>query len=439
MSTASEVTIKALAFIVKPLPLGTNLAVLHLLWALLSGAFLSSRGAVFPALLSMGLSAAQIRRSSQAVRAGSWSSDELLARWRIWVAAQGAWQPDSYEGYQPLGVDITAFWRPRLGGWLGKFFNQVAQRALIGIGFALVVQVGHSGGQRLPLLKHIIRASNAADSERQLKATALATVGQHLAPHEVVVHDAGASIADMQTAQIGRYVVRLDRNCTARRNALPPRRPRRGRPTLYGTLVRPLARTYRQHELAATVPDVTTQFVHAGATIQAQGWRAVVRADQPVAPDNPTFTIWVFHSPRYPTPLVLGTNLPAQAVTILQLYLDRWPVEEVPLVSKQLLGVERQFVFAAEARYRLPELALLAANILAHVAAGLPALATGFWDRQPRSTPGRLRRALSQAGFPKDYPLDGRLREKHSVTDQLPKGVAAHRRHARPAPAPSQA
>ena len=129
--------------------------------------------------------------------------------------------------------------------------------------------------------------------------------------------------------------------------------------------------------------------------------------DQKVAPDNATFTIWVYDDPLYQAPLVLGTNLPAAPVTILQLYLDRWPVEEVPLVCKQLLGLQRQFVFAAAARFRLPELGLLAANILAHLAAELPALPTGFWDRQPRRTPGRLRRVLSQAVFPKTTPWTG--------------------------------
>ena len=170
------------------------------------------------------------------------------------------------------------------------------------------------------------------------------------------------------------------------------------------------------------------------ARIRVQGWHDVVRSDQKVAADQATFTIWVYHDPLYQEPLVLGTNLAAQPPTIFQLYLDRWPVEEVPLVCKQLLGLQRQFVFAAAARFRLPELGLIAANILAHLAAGLPALPTGFWDRQPRRTPGRLRRVLSQAGFPKEYPLDGRLREKHSVTAHLPKGVAAHRRHKAPQP-----
>ena len=270
MSTASEATIQALEYVVKTLPIGTNLALLHLLWALLSGAFLGSRGAVFPALQTLGLSAVQMRRSSQAMRDGAWSSGELVARWRDWVATQSGWQPHSYEGYQPLAVDITAFWRPRLQGWLGKFFSRVANRAVKGIGFALVVQVGHSGEQRLPLLKQLICAEQDMVSESQFKATVLRTASQSLQAAEVVVHDAGASIADMQTAQVARYVVRLDRNCTARRNQLPPRPGGKGRPAEYGALVRPLARSYKGHYLPATPPDVTTQFVHAGRTIRGR-------------------------------------------------------------------------------------------------------------------------------------------------------------------------
>ena len=129
MSSASESTIQALEFVVKTLPVGTNLALLHVLWALLSGAFLSSRGAVFPALLRLGLCAAQVRRSSQAVRDGASTSAELIRRSRTWQAAHSAWRPDQFDGYQPVAVDITAFWRPQLQGWWGKFFNHLANRA----------------------------------------------------------------------------------------------------------------------------------------------------------------------------------------------------------------------------------------------------------------------------------------------------------------------
>lgn len=125
---------------------------------------------------------------------------------------------------------------------------------------------------------------------------------------------------------------------------------------------------------------------------------------------------------------MLETNLDAQPNTIFCLYLDRWPVQQVPLVAKQLLGLQRQFVFAPTSRQRLPELALLAANILTYLAAVLPPLPTGFWDRRPRRTPGWLRRALAEEGFPEECPFDGRLWEKQSVTAHLPKGVEAHRR-----------
>ena len=283
MSNASQMTLQALEYVVKTLPVGTNLALLYVLWALLSGAFLSSRGALFPALWAVGLSAGQIRRSSQAVRAGAWSSDELVTRWRAWVVAHSSWQPHSYAGYQPLAVDITAFWRPRLQGWLGKFFNHVANRAITGIGLGLVVQVGHNGAQRLPLLKQVICAQQATCSEQQFQTQVLQQASASLGAAEVLVPDAGASIADMQIAKVARYVVRLDRNCTARRNELPGTGGGPGRPAQYGALVRPLARTYKGRQLPATAPDVLTQFEHDGRTIHVRGWQNVVRSDQKVA------------------------------------------------------------------------------------------------------------------------------------------------------------
>jgi hypothetical protein len=37
------------------------------------------------------------------------------------VLGDGRWQANRYEGYRALAIDITAFWRPRLQGWKGKF------------------------------------------------------------------------------------------------------------------------------------------------------------------------------------------------------------------------------------------------------------------------------------------------------------------------------
>ena len=52
------------------------------------------------------------------------------------------------------------------------------------------------------------------------------------------------------------------------------------------------------------------------------------------------------------------------------LYADRWPVEQLPLAAKQLLGAERSFVSAPETCQRLPEVALLAGAILSYLAIG---------------------------------------------------------------------
>jgi hypothetical protein len=59
-------------------------------------------------------------------------------------------------------------------------------------------------------------------------------------------------------------------------------------------------------------------------------------------------------------------------------YHDRWPIEQLPLASKPMVGAQRQFVFAEESCYRLPELSLLAGSILTFLAATLPPIPTGF-------------------------------------------------------------
>ena len=102
--------------------------------------------------------------------------------------------------------------------------------------------------------------------------------------------------------------------------------------------------------------------------------------------------------------------------------------------AKQMLGGVRQFVFAPESRQRLPELLLLAGSLLSHAAATLPAVPSGFWDRQPRPTPGRLRRALAGVNFADLGAFPARFRKKASPTAHLPKGVRGHRRRKRSHP-----
>ncbi len=105
-----------------------------------------------------------------------------------------------------------------------------------------------------------------------------------------------------------------------------------------------------------------------------------------------------------------------------------WPIEQMPLAAKQMLGAERAFVFGRESRYRLPEIALLAGAILSYAAATAQPLASGFWDRFVRPTCGRLRRASYRVIFAELCLPEGKLRKKESVTAHLATGVKGHRR-----------
>jgi hypothetical protein len=263
-------------------------------------------------------------------------------------------------------------------------FHSLVGRALCGIGFGVVCQVGDVAGQRIPLLRQIIRTSKSDRSEAKLKADTLRWVRHHLDKNEVAIVDAGVEISDMQTIGVPRYLIRMALNCTGRRDYLPPYKGRGCRPK-WGEKVRPLPRTHLEKVIAATLPDREGTIRFAGRAIAVQGWVDLIPSEYKPGQAPAAFTIWVFFDPLYDKPLVLGTNLrQATPLAIFCLYQDRWPVEQTPLVAKQMLGLHRQFVFAPESCCRLPELALLLANILTYLAAVLPPMPTGFWDRRPK-------------------------------------------------------
>ena len=215
-------------------------------------------------------------------------SMKQLESWRDYVKEQGAWQVHKYEGYRPLAVDLTAFWRLRLKGWMGKYFNGLANRMVKGIGFALVVEVGQLAGQRLPLLRKILRAEASELSQKELKQKALSWVGKNLEEEEVLVFDAGAHISELQSASVKRYVLRLASNCTARRNYLPEYSGR-GRKPQYGQRVRPLPRQRKGQTLAATEPDWETSFELDGRTIRVHSWHNLVLSEVKVDPERRNF------------------------------------------------------------------------------------------------------------------------------------------------------
>lgn len=426
MLIAAEVTVQAMAFIMQVVPIGTNVGLLRILWVMVNGSFLSSRGAVFSALELNGFDARELRRSWAALRYGVWDVNQLLEQWQIYVNSQNQWRARRYEHYRVLSVDITGFWRPRLRGWPGKHYHNLAQKALPAVVVGVMIISGQVGSQRIPLLRRLVRCQPRAgkpDFRGQLlrEAVAQATADQ------VIVVDAEFGIAELQGAGVARYVVRLATNVSARRNQLPAYKGR-GRYPQYGEKVRPLARRWKDRQISATTPDQESHFDYDGRRIQVHFWHDLVSAETAVASEAQTFAIYVYYDPFYKQPLLLATNLPLAPQSAYLIYKDRWPVEQAPLAAKQMIGLHRHFVFAPDTCFRLPELGLLAGAILTYVAAVLPPLPSGFWDRAPKATPGRLRRVLAQAHFPNLTAFDPELRKKNSVTAHLPKGVDAHRR-----------
>ncbi len=417
-------TIAVLNELLVGLPIGTNLAMLHVFWALLSGQLLNSRGALFPALKAIGLEDSAVRRAWTAVGKGVWRIDILIDLWRKYVESLPEWKRHEYEGYKPVVADVTAFWRPSLKNCPSKHYHPAAGHALPAVIFGVVGKVGEINGQRIALPQAFERVHPKYPSEARLWRDILKNIQKTLSVDEILAVDAGVKVRDLQEAGIEQYVVRLANNFTARRNTLPEYCGV-GRMPVYGELIRPLERKYKEKTLAATAPDETQSWEEHGRTIHAEIWHGLVLPD--CAPDahNQTFDVYAIHDPNFDTPWLLATPLVLKPTSVRNIYKDRWPVEQIPLSAKQMIGSHRQFVHAEETIQRLPELALIAGSILSFLAATLPATPTGFWDRKPKRTPGRFRRVLAGQAFPKLANLSRRLRKKNSATSHLPVGHLA--------------
>ena len=162
-----------------------------------------------------------------------------------------------------------------------------------------------------------------------------------------------------------------------------------------------------------------------GQTIHVEIWRHLILHQVIPGEKNKTFDVYALYDPRFEKPWLLATPVALKPESVYAIYRDRWPVEQIPLSAKQMVGAHRQFVHNAESIQRLPELALLAGSILSFLAAMFPAMPTGFWDRKPKRTPGRFRRQLARQPFPKDAVFASQLRQKNSATAHLPKGNLA--------------
>src|SRR6266404_5574094 len=101
MSNLSYEIVTLLCRVLDSVPLGTNLGLFTLMWALMSGRFLASRGAVFPALSAMGLAPDQVRRSEAVLSYSSYQTADMVSAWRKIVSEGGRWKPNEYEGFRP--------------------------------------------------------------------------------------------------------------------------------------------------------------------------------------------------------------------------------------------------------------------------------------------------------------------------------------------------
>jgi hypothetical protein len=422
---------------------GTNLNLFLLLWSLLGGRFLPSRGAVFPALADFGLADDAVRRAEAALTTGRWEITLLIANFERWVAEEGCFHAHRYSGITPVAADFTGFYRPCLKDCPTSHYCAEAGKALPAIRLGRVARVGSVGEQRWAQPVAWVRADPEDPSEPAHRQRLLQVAEARLSATEALVTDRGFPFAEVLAAGIERSVNRLPANFTARRADPPAYRGRGPRPKR-GEVVRPLPRRYKQrggpdyHEIAATPPDrIETWTERVGPEtlrLRAECWEDLVLRETEEAPPV-RFRVMAIYDPRFEEPLLLGTRLPLPAADLRGLYLDRWPVEGLPLAAKVILGAGRQFVFGQESRQRLPELALLAGAVLSYVAATEPASATGFWDRKPKPTAGRLRRVLSRVHYVNLGEIPSELRKKDSPTAHLPKGVQGHRRRKASEPA----
>src|SRR5436309_5371142 len=197
-----------LGVILADVPVGTNLGLFWLLWALISGRFLLSRGAVFPALAAGGLSADAVRRSGAALAYGRWAIQTLMRAWHQVVQQEGRWHAHSYEGFRPVACDLVGFFRPRLSGCLGKHDQSGADKALPAIVFAVVAAVGAVGKVRLPLVRLLLRAEPSDRSEAELQRRAITQAGAALHPNAAPVVHAGFRVAALPTAGVPRFLSR---------------------------------------------------------------------------------------------------------------------------------------------------------------------------------------------------------------------------------------
>lgn len=282
--------------LVSALPIGTNLGVVHLLWTVLSGQLLQSRGALFPALSGAGLSEKEVRQAEAALREGKWCIDHLLARFGRLVRRERFAAPGQIGPWRPLLIDWVGFFRPQLRDCTSKHFASQAGKALPAIELGMVASVQQVEGRRIPGLRALNRSGDTTELLR------LAKEGQ--GKQEALIADRQVKMSHIEETGVRQFVIRGQQNLSARRSQPPtidPSAPKPGPRPRRGALVRPTPRTYNQKRLPATEPDRQESFTYQKRTIHARWFDRVVvsGATRPVhclVLEDPRYKTW-FLSP----------------------------------------------------------------------------------------------------------------------------------------------
>lgn len=420
------------ANIVKDVGMGTNLALWHVLITVMSGRLLESRGAIISAMDRGGLDKATTVRAWRGARYGTWQVNDLLKRLNAHVAADGQWEGLKIGGRSVKAYDTLGIFRPRLQSGAGRHYDSRAGKALPAITFGILGAVGKLNAQPVTLPLKIIRGQDqAAQSDAVLMRRLIKATVSEVTSDDVITADRKFSPQELLESGCDAIVIRRPKNMTLRRTQVAAYKGR-GRRPVHGEIVRPFARTYRGKTLPASQPDETQtwQEMHAGqkVTVTADVWRGVMPMPQKGWTDQhhtlvkqATWTAIVAHHPAFKEPLVILMTVDFTAHQARQVVRARWGIEQPPLVAKQLLGGHRQFVHAPEMCFRLPELIFVAAAALTYLAATADPIPTGWWDKHPKPTAGRLRRELSKLAV-SDFPCPPQLCKKNSTTRHLPKG-----------------
>lgn len=439
----------AIEQMVTTLPKGTDLGICDVISAMYSGYFVESGGGIMPAVdqyLSRFIDdeeerAARSRRAAKAVTYGQLNLAEMVAGLKAKVEAEGKWQATKVQGYHLKPVDMTAYKRARVKGLQSKTYDSGADKAVAGVPYGIMGTTGRVGGQRVAILDLLVCGDTSQNEPSTELEKVYKQVGNKLSEADLALFDAGFSLIDAVRHGVNQCVLRLAKNCTFGKTPgkIPSRTATKGpEPSRHqAEVMRPLARQHGGKLLPGSAPTQTQTVVdEAGVVTKIEVWSPVYFLERHLdrveddklkgkLRQKPLQVVAIYH-PDFKDPLLLGTPVLALAAASMPaIYPERWPIEGIPQAGKYILsgGGGRHYVHHPTAITRLPALTMIFGSLLKYLAATLPPIRSGFWDRAVKPTYGRLLKHLKKVGLP----LSSQLSKKASVTAHLPKGYAAIR------------